>query len=42
VSAAWDGKIGGVRAAPGTYRLRATIFGPDGRASVLQRDVVVQ
>ena len=26
---------------PGTYRLRATVYGPDGRASVLQRDVVV-
>ena len=41
LSGTWDGKIGGVAAAPGTYRLRATVFGPDGRTSVLQRDVIV-
>ena len=41
VSASWDGKLGGAPAPAGTYRLRATVFGPDGRSSVLQRDVVV-
>jgi hypothetical protein len=38
--AAWDGKLAGSLAPAGTYRLRLTVFGPDGRRSVLQKDVV--
>jgi len=40
-AASWDGKIAGVSAGRGTYRLRLTVFGPDGRASTLQKDVVI-
>ncbi|MEA2519293.1 MAG: large repetitive protein, partial [Chloroflexota bacterium] len=39
--AAWDGKVGGAAAARGTYRLRLTVFGPDGRRSSLQKDVAI-
>jgi hypothetical protein len=39
--AAWDGTIGGNPAAGGSYRLRLTVFGPDGRRSVLQKDVAI-
>ena len=38
----WDGKINGSKAPNGTYRLRLTVHGPDGRMSTLLRDVVVQ
>lgn len=40
-SATWDGMIGDGPAAAGAYRLRLTVHGPDGRNSVLQKDVVV-
>lgn len=39
--ATWDGQIGGSPAAAGTYRLRITVLGPDGRNSVLQKDVTI-
>ena len=41
-SVAWDGKLSGAPAAPGTYRLRLAVLGPDGRTSYLLKDVVVQ
>jgi hypothetical protein len=40
-AAAWDGKVAGSPVAAGTYRLRLTVFGPDGRRSVLQKDVAI-
>jgi hypothetical protein len=38
----WDGRLDGAKAPNGTYRLRLTVHGPDGRLSTLLRDVVVQ
>jgi cytochrome c biogenesis protein CcmG/thiol:disulfide interchange protein DsbE len=40
-TASWDGTIGGVPAAAGTYRLRLAVYGPDGRISYLQKDIAI-
>jgi hypothetical protein len=41
-TATWDGKLGGLAAAPGNYTLRLAVIGPDGRVSYLLRAVTVQ
>jgi hypothetical protein len=37
----WDGRISGAPAAPGTYKLRIAIIGPDARVSYLVKSVTV-
>jgi len=41
-SATWDGRLSGVPAAPGSYKLRLANIGPDGRVSYLLKTVTVQ
>jgi large repetitive protein len=41
-STTWDGKVAGVPAAPGAYRLRLAVIGPDGRVSYLFSTVNVE
>ncbi len=41
-SLTWDGRIGGVPAAPGAFRVRIAVHGPNGAVSYLLKDVTVE